>query len=71
MSPLDTYIKSFGGQTKFAAAIGVSGSTVQKWLRQARTGDGRLPDGLRIKEIELTLGIKDFRVLFPIDWPEV
>lgn len=71
-SKFDEILKQKGiGQTEFAAKCGVSLSTVSQWLKQARDGNGRLPDGERAKLIELLLAVPDFRALFPHDWPEV
>ena len=66
-SKLDDAIKDIG-QTALAFRCSVSVSTVQGWLRRSRDGSGRLPDGERSKILELELGLKDFRVLFPHDW---
>ena len=71
ISEMDKALAKAGlNQTKFAAQLDVSVSTVQSWLRQSRDGNGRLPDGERSKGIELLLGVRDFRKLFPHDWPE-
>lgn len=58
-------------QTELAAQCGVSLSTVSVWLSRSASGRGRLPVGEAGKEIELVLGVRDFRALFPYDWPEV
>ena len=57
--------------SELAYKCGVSVSTVNQWLKRSRNGSGYLPTGEAAKNIELTLRVKDFRPLFPFDWPEV
>lgn len=56
-------------QTVLAYECGVSSSLIQQWLRQSRTGNGRLPAGDKLKSLELSLQVADGRKLFPWDWP--
>lgn len=67
---LDEAIAKSGlSQTDVASQCGVSVSLLQMWLRQSRTGNGRLPAGEKLKELELVLQVRDGRSLFPMDWP--
>jgi transcriptional regulator with XRE-family HTH domain len=71
-SPLDdAIIKALKTQTEVAAECGVSVSLIQQWLRQSRTGNGSLPSGKMLKNLELVLQVKDGRSLFRIDWPDL
>jgi len=71
-SPLDEAIaKTIYSQTDVASQCGVSVSLLQSWLRQSRTGNGRLPSGEALKSLELILQVKDARALFLIDWPHL
>jgi hypothetical protein len=58
-------------QTEAAAKIGVSLNTFVLWLRYSRTGKGRLPTSEQAICLELALGVKDFRTLFPTAWPDL
>jgi transcriptional regulator with XRE-family HTH domain len=71
-SPLDIAMDvSLLSQADLASQLGVSVSLVQAFLRQSRTGNGRLPSGDVGKRMELALQVSDFRTLYPIDWPHL
>jgi ribosome-binding protein aMBF1 (putative translation factor) len=71
-SPLDIAMDvALLSQADLASQLGVSVSLVQAFLRQSRTGNGRLPSGEVGKKMELALQVADFRKMFPIDWPHL